>query len=186
MQPSPVLEVHSEAFVWHRLFLHGVTVACRVGLPLHQVLLEDFQLPLDVVEHKLDAFFLDGRPVDDLDAAIPNDGSRLALAAGLPGVAGIAMRRGSAVKGLRPGITHQENTAGPPRAGSLTLALFSLALPLLAAHFLARGVFAPANLVREAFSRNAGLACTLDGIPVPASDAVPDSSAPVFLRVTPA
>ena len=189
MQPFAALEVQSEASLWHRLFLHGVTIPCRLGLPLRHVLLEDFGLSPKQVDETIDVYFLDGRPVDDLDTAFPDDGSRLALAAGLPGVAGIAMKRGSAVKGLRPGIAHQTKNTAAPGAGALTLALFSLALPFLAGHFLERGVVAPASLVQEICARVPSLPCTLDGVPSTTGDAaekLAEAPAELLIRVRPA
>ncbi len=167
MDTLPLLEVRSNPSLWHRLFLRGVTVPCRVGIPLRRILLEDFGLAPETADKAVDVYFLDGRPVDDLDTALPADGSRLALAAGLPGVAGIAMKRGSAVKGLRPGITHAGTTASEPGAGSLTLALFSLALPMLAGHFLARGLRAPADLVCEICRLRPDTPCRLNGQDLP-------------------
>lgn len=153
---------------WTLLMQHGVRVDCATGLPLAD-LLRELELSEEQIS-RVDVLLLNGKPVDSPRTAIVPSGARLALAAGLPGIAGLAMKSNSAVRGLRPGITHLEQNAGSappvPGPGHIELALFSLALPLLAAHFLQRGVtLVCADLLR--FLRPA-LAdpCLFDGEPL--------------------
>ena len=128
----------------------GVGIRATVGLPLADFLTEELQLSEDD-QSFIDALVLDGMPVDDPSVAIVPDGARLALAAGLPGIAGLAMKKNSAVKALRNTITHAGSTVAAPAPGRITLALYSLVLPRLAAHFLRRGVVInPAQFTRYA------------------------------------
>ena len=124
------------------LLQSGVEISCTVNLPLMQLLQQEFKLSQGQID-ALDVFLLDGKPVDSPKETIVPDGSRLALAAGLPGIAGLAMKSNSAVKGLRPGITHgvldATGTPSSPAHGSMELVLYSLALKNLAGHFLASG-----------------------------------------------
>jgi hypothetical protein len=106
---------------------------------------------------------LDGKPVDAPEAAIVPHGARLALAAGLPGIAGLAMKSGSAVRGLRPGITFREGGAEAPAPGEVELALFSLALGMLAGHFLARGVILRVGQLARYAGRYGDAPCLLGG-----------------------
>lgn len=124
----------------------GALVDCLTWLPLTRLLDEEFMLDKKSLS-QLDVFFLDGKPVDDPDSALVPDGSRLALAGGLPGIAGLAMRKGSALAGLRPGITFIQEDFDPrePTPGRLEIALFSLALRLVSGHFLKRGVLVDAG-----------------------------------------
>lgn len=120
----------------------GGLVECLTGITLNRLLDEEFGIEAEI-RPRLDVFFLDGKPVDEPDKAIVPDGSRLALAGGLPGIAGLAMRSGGPLVGMRPDITHrQDEYAAPsgPVPGRVEVALLSLALKLLAAHFLRRGV----------------------------------------------
>lgn len=124
----------------------GALVDCRVWIPLSELLEKELAIDASSLA-QIDVFFLDGKPVDDPENALVPDGSRLALAGGLPGIAGLAMRRGSALAGLRPGITFIQEDAGPrePAPGRLEIALFSLALRLVSGHLLQRGILVNAG-----------------------------------------
>ncbi len=142
---------------WGLIMQAGVGLDCTIGVPLSTLLQNELGLSPEQIG-RLDVTLLDGQPVDDRNKALVENGSRLALAAGLPGIAGLAMKSGSAVRALRGGITHRATAATgaagippSPRPGRITLALFSLALSMLAAHFLARGVLAsPMQIIRYA------------------------------------
>ena len=133
--------IESASQGWELIMQSGVNVPCTVGIPLKTLLCEEFNLTPEQIRH-IDVMLLDGKPVDAPETAIVHHGARLALAAGLPGIAGLAMKSRSAVRGLRPGITfRQDEVETPiPEPGEVELALFSLALTMLAGHFLARGI----------------------------------------------
>lgn len=144
MEKAPAMRrIHLEnaSASWGLLMQSGVDVSCTVGVPVADFLSEGLAIP-DTSIAKIDAVFLDGMPVDDIAAAIVPDGARLALAAGLPGIAGLAMKRGSAVRALRGGITHVASAAANPMSGYVTLILYSLVIPMLAPLILRRGVIA--------------------------------------------
>ncbi|MHC1700687.1 MAG: 3'(2'),5'-bisphosphate nucleotidase CysQ [Humidesulfovibrio sp.] len=164
----------------------GVTVSLRPGLSLRQSMIQDLGLCPECVEERVQTVFLDGSPVDDIDVDSAAPGCTLALAGALPGVAGIAMRRGSPVGVFREGITHgvaqiQAGKAGQARTVGATLKLFNtVALECLTA-VLEQGVELragrlaelleadPAALAQAGFSLDgqtidrAGLMATLTG-----------------------
>jgi 3'(2'), 5'-bisphosphate nucleotidase len=114
----------------------GVAVSLRPGLSLRQTMTQDLGFCPQCVEQRVMTVFLDGSPVDDIDLDRASTGCTLALAGALPGVAGIAMRRGSPVGVFREGITHDENSFRPDSGQPLpvTLKLFnSIAVECLAA-----------------------------------------------------
>lgn len=126
------------------LLREGVTVRLTPGRTLRQSMTEDLGIAPDCVEQRVQTVFLDGSPVDDIDADSAEPGCTLALAGALPGVAGIAMRRNSPVGAFRQGITHclGHQEPAPPASGSfeVTLKLFnSVALECLGT-VLGRGV----------------------------------------------
>jgi hypothetical protein len=129
----------------------GVIIRCTVNISLEQLLRVELGLSKEQL-NLVDTYLLDGMPVDNLENTLVPDAARLALAAGLPGIVGLSMKQGSAVRGLRSGITHRafakeeneeygktdtQKIEGP---GYITLSLYSLTLPQLAGHFLKRGV----------------------------------------------
>lgn len=147
----------------------GVDVSVRPGRTLRQTMTEDLGLCPECVEERIQTVFLDGSPVDDIDSDHATHGCTLALAGALPGVAGIAMRRGSPVGVFREGITHgaghDDNGAGG--ALGLTLKLFnSVALECLG-WVLEQGVLVRAARLLELLESDpevlAGAQYTLDG-----------------------
>lgn len=124
---------------WKLIMQSGVGLHRTIGLSMADFLRDQLELSQEQLA-LADALVLDGMPVDDPATAIVPDGARLALAAGLPGIAGLAMRSDSAVKVLRATITHLKQEEANPRPGHILLSLYSLVLPLLAGHFLSRGV----------------------------------------------
>ncbi len=141
------VHVTSPAPALNLILQSGVLLPCRTGISLHTLFAHDLAVPAHVLE-RITVFFLEGKPVDNLETAFAHEGCRIALAAGLPGAAGLAMRLGSPLAGLRPGITHLDKTHVAVKEHSyITLALFSLSMPMLAPHFLAQGVYVtPAQL----------------------------------------
>lgn len=119
------------------LLREGVAVSLRPGLSLRQTMIQDLGFCPECVEERVQTVFLDGSPVDDIDADSASPGCTLALAGALPGVAGIAMRRGSPVGVFRKGITHDTGHAeaaqsAPSEPLAVTLKLFnSVALECL-------------------------------------------------------
>ena len=151
------------------LFREGVEVSVRPGRTLRQTMVEDLGFCPQCVEERVQTVFLNGSPVDDIDADAATPGCTLALAGALPGVAGIAMRRGSPVGVFREGITHeaahQADRVGQPIP--VTLKLFnSVALECLA-WVLEQGVLVRAarltELLRGDADALAGAQFHLDG-----------------------
>jgi hypothetical protein len=160
------LEVSGAGTSWDLLMQAGPFLDCLTGIPLSRLLREELALPPEKLA-RIDVLLLDGMPVDQPDSALAISGARLALAAGLPGVAGLAMKSNSAVRGLRPGITFLagEQAAATPGPGRIELALFSLALPLLAGHVLAKGPLLPAGKLLRYLRPEMRGECRFDGSP---------------------
>ncbi|MBA4357015.1 MAG: hypothetical protein C0405_04735 [Desulfovibrio sp.] len=137
------------------LLREGVGAQVRPGLSLRRTLVEDLGLDPVCVEERVQTVFLDGSPVDDIDADCANPGCTLALAAALPGVAGIAMRRGSPVGVFREGIAHgvpHDVDAGRTGSGeelAVTLKLFNSVAVECLAPVLGRGITLRARRLAE-------------------------------------
>jgi len=176
------LDLTAPASVWSRLVLmlqSGFQVRVQVGGNVRELLCNQLGLPSDYVEDRIRTLFLDGRPVDDMDQAIVEDGSVLGLSGALPGLVGATMRRGGYYGCLRDSITYRPATATPaekdgPPVGIITVKLFNLVLKDLGPHFLSRGVLLTAEAV-ESFFRSqpadfwaATVTVRIDGERIPA------------------
>ena len=162
--PLHIPKAHS---AWGLILQSGAVIACTVGVPLTTLLRSELGLSATQLR-PVDVLLLNGMPVDDPDKAVVPDDARLALAAGLPGIAGLAMKSGSAVRALRSGITHTRGEEANPHPGAILLSLYSLVLPLLAGHFLQRGIMAGlAQILRYARFAPEDR-CLFDGAPIPA------------------
>lgn len=153
---TQIIRIENASPSWKLIMQSGVGVPCTVGLPVAAFLTDELRIPEPALA-RTDTILLNGMPVDDIAAAVVPDGARVALAAGLPGIAGLAMKRGSAVRALRGGITYKDEAAGEatpdlksgPAPGRVTLLLYSLTIEMLGAHFLRRGVVVTAEQFRR-------------------------------------
>ena len=118
-----------EAPLVARFFLllqQGVLIRRRVGCPVESFLRQELGAAPETVE-MIQSVMLDGKPVDDIGAAIVRDGSTLALSAAMPGVVGATMRRGGAYASMRSSITyHETGETGAAGEGWVTIKLFNL------------------------------------------------------------
>ncbi len=82
------------------IFQNGVYLKTRAGLPLSEVL-EEAGFSRKYLDEKVQTVFIDGSAVDDLDYAIVEGGSMIALSGAMPGLAGAILRKGSPIAALR-------------------------------------------------------------------------------------
>lgn len=125
------------------LFSGGVGVDVLSGCTVRSILTEQLDITPDYVEGRLQTIFLNGHPVDDIDAARIGDKDVLALSAAMPGLVGATMRRGGRYAVLRQDISHKAEADCPLDAGPmcLTLKLFNLIAAELAPAMFQRGVW---------------------------------------------
>jgi hypothetical protein len=119
----------------------GFRVKARVGVSVQTFLADHLGLSPEYVRDRVKTIFLDGKSVDDFDRTLIRDGSRLALSAALPGLAGAVLRRGSPFAGLRSRV--EERKQGPsnePEEGFVYLKLFNLLLPEVGPLLLQKGI----------------------------------------------
>jgi hypothetical protein len=123
------------------LLQKGFMVKARVGVSVQTFLGDHFGVSPEYLRDRVKTIFLDGKSVDDLDKTLILDGSRLALSAALPGLAGAVLRRGSPFAGLRSRVAEGEkDLPGKPEEGFVSLKLFNLLLPELGPLFLRKGI----------------------------------------------
>jgi hypothetical protein len=132
------------------LLQKGFMVKARVGVSVQTFLGDHFGLSPEYLRDRVKTIFLDGKSVDDLDKTLILDGSRLALSAALPGLAGAVLRRGSPFAALRSRVVEGEkDLPGKPEEGFVSLKLFNLLLPELGPLFLRKGILIPREDFQE-------------------------------------
>jgi hypothetical protein len=116
-------------------------IEASVGCTIENFFIRQLGLSADFVQARIQGIFLDGKPADDIETAIIRDGARLTLSGTMPGLAGIALRRGPLAV-FRLGITHQE-TGDYCHAGQgiIQLKLLNLLMKDLGPDFLKQGIY---------------------------------------------
>ena len=127
----------------------GVALSAPAGLSLRAFMREVLGFPDDYIEGTVSTVFLDGKPVDDIDAARIEEGSLVALSAAMPGLVGAVMRRNSPYASFREAITwigtRGESEAAAGQACRLRLRLFNSVMRDRGPEILARGVMLEAG-----------------------------------------
>jgi hypothetical protein len=125
---------------------NGFFLKIRRGCSLDAFLTEQIGLSREYIEERIQTVFLDGKPVDDLEASVIRDGSSLALSAAMPGLVGAAMRRGGFYGRLRSTITYRHtNDPGMAGEGLVHMKIFNLLMHELGPGLLRKGIFVPSN-----------------------------------------
>ena len=170
---SPVMEAALS------LLQAGVRVRCRSGDSARVFMREALGFDDGYIEGTVSTVFLDSEPVDDIDAARVQDGSRVALSAAMPGLVGAVMRRNSPYASFRSGISHERHAADPvgspaPSEALVLVKLFNAVMKDRGPALLARGVVVEAE--------EAGNLARLGGLPFPGAG---DYAGLVDLKVLP-
>jgi hypothetical protein len=124
------------------LFQKGVLIKILSGSSIRDLIVYGLGISDAYLEERIQTIFLNGKAVDDLQAAIVSDGAILALSAAMPGLAGATLRRGGTFASFRQAITlkpGQESVI--PKQGLVSLKLFNLLVPELSPLLLAGGVW---------------------------------------------
>jgi hypothetical protein len=139
------------------LLQKGFVVKARVGVSFQTFLRDHFGLSPEYLRDRVKTIFLDGKTVDDPDQTLVVDGSRLALSAALPGLAGAILRRESPFAGLRSRVAEEEkDLSETPPEGFVHLKVFNLLLPELGPAFLRKGILIPREDFQEFWQSLAG------------------------------
>ena len=125
-----------------RIFQKGAGLKAEVGCTVRSFLCEQMGISTRYVDESIQTLFLDGQPVDRMEAAVIRDGSVLALSAAMPGFAGATLRKGGYYSTMRSSITYKgEGESVPRRSGVVNLKLFNLLAGELGPGLLERGVW---------------------------------------------
>lgn len=137
---------------FYHLLQDGFFVPVRVGCSVTELLCGQFGIAGEYVHGRITTVFLNGKAIDDLNAAIVRDGARLTLSAAMPGLVGATMRRGGFYAAMRGAMTYRESDEeGPAGRGTIRMKLFNLLLPELGPAFLGRGIGVTAAVLTDFF-----------------------------------
>lgn len=127
--------------VFFRLLQQGVQVSGTVGGSIGSFLREDLGLEKGFVDKMVQTVFLDGMPVDDIEAVNIKQGSTVALSGPMPGVAGATLRRGGYYGSMRKDIScRPEAPGGDLKKGTVIIKLFNVLTESLGPGLLEKGV----------------------------------------------
>jgi hypothetical protein len=142
----------------------GVRLKIEASLSIRELLCQHLGISDDYVENRIQTIFLDGKPVDDVDTAWVQNGSKLALSAAMPGLVGITFRKGGFYASLRETISYTKTESSVFKgAGEISLKLFNIVAKELGPELLAKGIRIDGNAFQNFVSRNAAdlkTACT--------------------------
>ncbi|MFH0994499.1 MAG: hypothetical protein V1844_03260 [Pseudomonadota bacterium] len=113
-------------FLLNGVFRQGVRVEILAGSSIRQVIVDQLGITEDYLENRVQTLFLNGKPVDDVDAMKVADDSILALSAAMPGLAGATLRKGGKYAAFRQQISLGSDSPVPVlRKGRMILKLFN-------------------------------------------------------------
>src|SRR4030042_280183 len=125
-----------------QLLQKGVKVTAQVGSTVRSFLSDDLGVSPADVDKRIQTLFLNGKAIDNPDAAFLKEGSTLALSAAMPGLLGATLRKGSYYARMRNEISYQEQSqAITVHEGFVLLKLFNLLSPEIGPAILAGGVW---------------------------------------------
>jgi hypothetical protein len=147
------LELDPAAFdlqVFTPLLQGGVVMRLAQGIAVGGFLGLTLGLAADFVEQNISTIFLNGKPVDSLEARL-RPGDTLALSAAMPGLVGATLRRGGAVATLRSNISHREEEPLEEEAleGFILVKLFNTLIAALGPLLLKRGVLVRRDILKD-------------------------------------
>lgn len=129
-----------------KLIEHGFELKVKTGLSVRELLCGQLDVSDDYLDNRIQTIFLDGKAVDDADAAWVHEDSRLALSAAMPGLVGATFRKGGRYASFRSSISYSKTkTAGVRGEGKITLKLFNMVAKELGPVFLRKGVIIEGN-----------------------------------------
>jgi hypothetical protein len=129
--------------LFFRFLQQGFYVKVKTEKSIQQMLCEQFGLETDYVANRIKTIFYNGKPVDNMEAAIVRDGSTLALSAAMPGLVGATFRSGGVLSSFRAAISYRpdECKIADSEEGIVQIKLFNLLVPELGPGFLKQGIF---------------------------------------------
>lgn len=131
------------------VFQQGVWIRGVLGRSIRFFLNTYANLSDAYIDQRIQTFFLNHKPVDNIDTTVVQDQDTLALSTAMPGVLGAMLRKGSYYAAMRRSISQQkEKQAITVHEGSVRLKLFNLLINEIGPNLLKQGVWVEEDHLR--------------------------------------
>lgn len=148
-----------------KLIEHGFKLKIKAGLSIRELLGHHLGISDEYIDNRIQTIFLDNKPVDNVNTAWVENGSRLALSAAMPGLVGATFRKGGLYASLRSTISYSKTESSIVKdEGEIILKFFNMVAKELGPVFLQKGIMVEGNTFQNFVLRNADdlkAACTL-------------------------
>jgi hypothetical protein len=136
--------------IFFQLLGHGFKVNVQTGCSIKELLCNQLGIDEDYLSERIQTIFLNFKVVDDVNSAIVNEGSVLALSGAMPGLVGAILRSGGYYAAMRSQISHKKNpTSRPQGTAPITLKLLNLIVKELGPTFLQNGIILKGEQLQE-------------------------------------
>jgi hypothetical protein len=179
--------------VFFQLLGHGFSVNFKTGCSVKELLCSQLGIHEDYLAGRIQTMFLNAKVVDDVNSAIVNEGSTLALSGAMPGLIGAILRSGGFYAPMRSQISYDKNLSTSQRGdGQIVIKLFNLVVKELGPVFLQQGIRIKSKNLHDLLYQRLGeietgcISGEFDGKPVKISDLmeIDWDDGPVVLQVT--
>jgi hypothetical protein len=141
--------------LFFELLCTGILVETPTGLSVREFLYGVLGLEHKYVDTRIQTVFLNGRALDDIDGAILENGSVLALSGAMPGLAGAVFRRGGAYATLRSNVgAAPKPFIDAPHVGSVIVKLFNQTAADLGPMFFKKGIRVKGHMLSQFLQHN--------------------------------
>jgi len=130
----------------------GFLMEINTGCSVRELLRTQWKLSDEYVARRISTLFIDGKPVDNLDTAVIEEGTTLALSCAMPGLVGAVMRRDGLLSSFRSGITYSHAAGNVVTLqGRIRVRLFNMLIRELGPGFLKDGIEVDVNDLTPGF-----------------------------------
>lgn len=135
-----------------RVLSSGFMIKTAIGGSLKQFLMNEIGLSQEYLEARVQTIFLNGKAIDNSEAAMIEDCSTVALSAAMPGLVGATFRKGGHYASLRNRISHNAGTHTSNRENGLVMIkLFNLIALDIGPELLNRGILVKRKTMTDLF-----------------------------------
>jgi hypothetical protein len=124
------------------IFQQGILIRGVLGCSIRSFLHTYAGLADTYIDQRIQTFFLNHKPVDNIDTTLVRDQDTLALSTAMPGLLGAILRKGSYYAEMRRSISQQEQQQSTgAHEGTVRLRLFNFLIKEIGPNLLKQGVW---------------------------------------------